>query len=54
LLPDRAERTALMRLPTSWSLEAEDTARIRRAARTLLQQSPPYRKLLHELESPPR
>jgi NTE family protein len=54
LLPDRSERTALMRLPTSWSLEVEDTARIRRAARTLLRQSPPYRKLLHELELPPR
>jgi NTE family protein len=49
-LADRAERAALMRLPTSWTLEPENVLRIRRAARTLMQGSRSWRALLRELD----
>jgi NTE family protein len=52
-LADRAERSALMRLPTSWTLEPDSVLRIRRAARTLLAESREFGKLLRELDSRP-
>lgn len=50
-LADRDEREALMRIPTSWSLDAATVARVRAAARALLDASRPFRKLLRDLDS---
>ena len=53
-LHDRAEREALMRIPTSWSLDAATVARIRMAAKTLLAESPSFQQLLRDLRARPR
>jgi NTE family protein len=53
-LGDRAEREALMRIPTSWALDAATVARIRKAARTLLAESASFQQLLRELRARPR
>jgi NTE family protein len=52
-LADRAGRSALMRFPTSWTLELENVAHIRRAAHKVLNQSKEYRKLIRELDGQP-
>lgn len=53
-LHDRAEREALMRIPTSWSLDAATVARIRVAAKTLLAESASFQQLLRDLRARPR
>jgi NTE family protein len=53
-LHDRAEREALMRIPTSWSLDAATVARIRMAAKTLLAESASFQQLLRDLRARPR
>jgi NTE family protein len=52
-LHDRAEREALMRIPTSWDLDADTVARIRAAAKTLLAESAPFQALMRELRARP-
>lgn len=51
VLSDRAEREALMRIPTSWVLDAATVARIRTAARTLLAESASFQQLLRDLRA---
>jgi hypothetical protein len=53
-LRDRAEREALMRIPTSRDLDAATVQRIRAAARALLAESPAFQKLLLDLHARPR
>lgn len=53
-LHDRGEREALMRIPTSWSLDAATVARIRVAAKTLLAESASFQQLLRGLRARPR
>ena len=53
-LSDRAEREALMRIPTSWALDAATVARIRVAAKTLLAESASFQQLLRDLRARPR
>ena len=53
-LRDTTEREALMRVPTSWSLDEETVARVRRAARTLLAESTAFQDLLRSLNARPR
>jgi NTE family protein len=53
-LHDRAEREALMRIPTSWSLDAATVARIRAAAKALLAESASFQQLLRDLRARPR
>lgn len=53
-LRDRTEREALMRIPTSWDLDAATVTRIRAAARALLAESPAFQKLLLDLRAEPR
>lgn len=48
-LADRTEREELMRIPTTWSLDIETVARVRGAARTLLEESRSFQGLLHDL-----
>ena len=48
-LADRTEREALMRIPTTWSLDAHTVARIRGAAGTLLGDSRSFQVLLRDL-----
>jgi NTE family protein len=48
-LDDAREREALMRIPTAWRLDADTVARVRRAAQTLLDESPAFGRLLREL-----
>jgi NTE family protein len=48
-LADRTEREELMRIPTTWSLDAETVARVRGAARTLLEESRAFQGLLRDL-----
>jgi NTE family protein len=48
-LADRTEREALRSIPTSWSLDADTVARIRGAARTLMDESRPFQNLLRDL-----
>jgi len=48
-LVDRTERDALRRIPTSWSLDVDTVARIRGAARTLMDESIPFQALLRDL-----
>jgi NTE family protein len=48
-LADPTERDALRNIPTSWSLDADTVARIRGAARTLMDDSRPLQTLLREL-----
>jgi NTE family protein len=50
-LSDRAERDALMQVPTTWSLDADTVARIRRAAGTLLGESRAFQELLRSLDA---
>ena len=52
-LQNRDEREALMRIPTSWDLDAETVARIRAAAKALLAESPAFQALLRELRARP-
>lgn len=49
-LPDKAERAALKRLPTSFNLPPEAVDRLRDAARAILQQSPEFQRLLRDLK----
>jgi NTE family protein len=53
-LNDRSEREALMRIPTSWNLDAATVARVRAAAKTLLAESTAFQKLLRDLRARPR
>lgn len=53
-LSERTEREALMRIPTSWDLDAATVARVRAAAKTLLAESTAFQKLLRELKARPR
>ena len=53
-LNDRAEREALMRIPTSWDLDAATVARVRAAAKTLLAESAAFQQLLRDLRARPR
>jgi NTE family protein len=53
-LSDRTERDALMRIPTSWALDATTVARIRMAAKTLLAESASFQQLLRDLRARPR
>ncbi len=53
-LSDRAEREALMRIPTSWDLDAATVARVRAAAKTLLAESAAFQQLLRDLRARPR
>ncbi len=48
-LADRNEREELMRIPTTWSLDVDTVARIRGAARTLLDESRSFQGLLRDL-----
>jgi NTE family protein len=52
-LHDAAEREALMQIPTRWTLDEPTVARIRRAARQLLAESPTYQQLLRDLRARP-
>jgi hypothetical protein len=49
-----ADFEALMHIPTSWDLDAATVARIRAAAKTLLDESPAFQALLRELRTRPR
>jgi NTE family protein len=51
LLADPVERATLMRLPTSWTLAPEMVWRVRRAAASLLQQSPVFQRLMGQLKA---
>lgn len=52
-LHDAAEREALMRIPTRWSLDEATVARVRRAARTLLAESAAFQGLMRTLKARP-
>ena len=50
-LRDRTERHALMHIPTTWQLDLATVARIRASARTLLDESASFQRLLTDLHS---
>ena len=50
LLLDVEQRKALMQLPTSFSLEAEEVDELRQAARTILQESSEFQRFLNDMK----
>jgi hypothetical protein len=53
-LQDRAQRAALMHIPTSWSLDAATVARIHVAVKTLQAESASFQQLMRDLRARPR
>jgi NTE family protein len=52
-VPDKSERSYLMRLPTSFNLPPEDVDRLRAAAHQVLTLSPEFQRLLRDLKGGP-
>jgi NTE family protein len=52
-VPEKSERSYLMRLPTSFNLPPEDVDRLRAAAHQVLTHSPEFQRLLQDLKEGP-